>query len=172
MESQIQTLSYFSPLGKLQICYTPHGLQAISFIKSSSKKNAGSKVSFKTNKACDRLGKKILKSFDGYFEGKKKQIDLPIDWNAVSVTPFQQAVLKVMHQIPYGQTCSYGELAQAINRPRAFRAVGGVCHRNPLPLLIPCHRVIGKSGKLTGFAWGLKSKSWLIELESSIRQTH
>ena len=100
-----------------------------------------------------------------YLEGKRKQLDFPI---RMVGTPFQQRVWRALQQIPYGTTCTYGEIATAIGNPRASRAVGIGCNRNPLLLIVPCHRVIGVSGKLTGFAYGTGAKRWLLELESCI----
>lgn len=80
-------------------------------------------------------------------------------------TAFQQAVWEKLRTIPYGKTTTYGELARALNCPSAYRAVGGAVGRNPLSLLIPCHRVLGADGRLTGYAGGLRRKQWLLALE-------
>ena len=80
-------------------------------------------------------------------------------------TPFQCAVWEELRRIPYGTTCTYGEIAARLGRPKAVRAVGQANHHNPLPIFIPCHRVIGKSGALTGYAGGLALKQALLELE-------
>ena len=97
-----------------------------------------------------------------YLEGKRKQLDFPI---RMVGTPFQQRVWRALQRIPYGTTCTYGEIATAIGNPRASRAVGMACNRNPLLLIVPCHRVVGANGKLTGFAYGADAKQWLLELE-------
>ena len=81
--------------------------------------------------------------------------------------PFRLAVWKELQNIPYGQTTSYKEIAQKINKPKACRAVGMANNKNPLPIIIPCHRVIGSNGKLIGYAGGLKLKNYLLELEKS-----
>ena len=80
-------------------------------------------------------------------------------------TPFQKAVWAEMCRIPYGETRTYGQLAAAIGRPSACRAVGGACHCNPIAILQPCHRVVGRSGRLTGYAYGVEMKQYLLELE-------
>ena len=80
-------------------------------------------------------------------------------------TAFQQAVWAEMNKIPYGQTRTYGQLAAAIGRPKAARAVGGACHCNPIAIIQPCHRVVGSNGKLTGYAYGVEMKEYLLELE-------
>ena len=97
-----------------------------------------------------------------YLGGKRQQLDFPI---RMVGTPFQQRVWHALQQIPYGTTRTYGEIAIEIGNPRASRAVGMVCNKNPLLLIVPCHRVVGAGGKLTGFAYGTDAKQWLLELE-------
>lgn len=101
---------------------------------------------------------------DEYFQGKRTVFSLPFK---LTGTPFQLAVWKKLQNIPYGQTTSYKEIAQKINKPKAYRAVGMANNKNPLPIIIPCHRVIGSNGKLIGYAGGLKLKNYLLELEKS-----
>ena len=100
-----------------------------------------------------------------FLEGKRQQLDFPI---RMVGTPFQQRVWHALQQIPYGTTRTYGEIATAIGNPRASRAVGMACNKNPLLLIVPCHRVVGVNGKLVGFAYGTDAKRWLLELEKSI----
>jgi methylated-DNA-[protein]-cysteine S-methyltransferase len=100
-----------------------------------------------------------------FLRGERQQLDFPI---RMVGTPFQQRVWHALQQIPYGTTRTYGEIAAAIDNPRASRAVGMACNRNPLLLIVPCHRVVGANGTLTGFAYGTDAKRWLLELESSI----
>ncbi len=92
----------------------------------------------------------------------RREFDLPL---APKGTPFQKAVWAEMNKIPYGETRTYGQLAAALGRPKACRAVGGACHCNPIAILQPCHRVVGRSGKLTGYAYGVEMKQYLLELE-------
>ena len=94
-----------------------------------------------------------------YFEGERQTFTLPL---RLVGTAFQQEIWEVLRKIPYGQTCSYAAIAQQIGRPRAVRAVANAIGANPLSLLIPCHRVIGSSGKLTGYAGGLEAKRLLL----------
>ena len=101
---------------------------------------------------------------DEYFQGKRTTFSLPFK---LTGTPFQLAVWKELQNIPYGHTTSYKEIAQKINKPKAYRAVGMANNKNPLPIIIPCHRVIGSNGKLIGYAGGLKLKNYLLELEKS-----
>ena len=98
-----------------------------------------------------------------YLAGKRKKFDVKL---APKGTAFQQKVWKELLKIPYGQTRSYKDLAIAIGKPNAARAVGMALNKNPIPLIIPCHRVIGSNGSLTGFALGLETKRWLLEMES------
>jgi methylated-DNA-[protein]-cysteine S-methyltransferase len=100
-----------------------------------------------------------------YFAGTRKEFDLPLN---PAGTPFQNEVWAELVKIPRGETLSYSELAERVGRPGSHRAVGAANGRNPLPIVIPCHRVIGKSGKLTGYAGGLAAKQKLLELEGAL----
>lgn len=99
-----------------------------------------------------------------YFNGERKKFDLPIKWSG---TDFQNAVWKALTKIPYGETSSYSQLAEAVKNPKAVRAVGMTNGRNPIAIVVPCHRVIGKNGSLTGFGGGLKNKEILLKLENT-----
>lgn len=98
-----------------------------------------------------------------YFEGKRRQFDLELEPEA---TAFQRMVLAALTEIPYGQTATYQQIAERIGRPGAVRAVGAANGRNPLPVIIPCHRVIGSDGSLTGYGGGLAAKRFLLSLEA------
>ena len=98
-----------------------------------------------------------------YFSGKRQQFSLPL---AADGTAFQKSVWTALQQIPYGQTTSYGALAKLLDRPKAARAVGGACHHNPIVIVIPCHRVVGANGNLTGFGGGIPLKQALLALEA------
>jgi methylated-DNA-[protein]-cysteine S-methyltransferase len=102
---------------------------------------------------------------DEYFSGTRKQFDLPL---APQGTPFQTEVWHTLATIPYGETISYAQLAQRVGKPTAMRAVGAANGRNPLPIVLPCHRVIGADGSLTGFGGGLPTKQFLLELEGAL----
>lgn len=104
----------------------------------------------------------VVQQLGEYFAGERMQFDLELN---PSGTDFQLSVLDELIRIPYGQTASYSDIALRVGRPAAVRAVGAANGRNPIPIIIPCHRVIGKSGKLTGFAGGLALKQRLLELE-------
>lgn len=103
-----------------------------------------------------------FKQIDEYFEKSRKQFDLPI---RLDVTPFQAKVLAQMQQIGYGKVATYKDLAVAVGSPNGSRAVGGACNKNPIAIIVPCHRVVGSNHSLTGFAGGLSVKTLLLELE-------
>lgn len=112
----------------------------------------------------DSVFKQAEDQLNEYFEGERQQFDLKMK---PSGTPFQLSVLAALQEIPFGQTTSYRNIAESIGRPKAVRAVGAANGRNPLPIVIPCHRVIGADGSLTGFGGGLAAKSLLLNLESA-----
>lgn len=104
----------------------------------------------------------VIKQLDDYFSGKRTEFNFPVK---LIGTPFQKRVWDELKKIPYGETRTYGQIAKSIGEPNASRAVGGACHINPICLVVPCHRVIGGNGKLTGFAGGLAIKEKLLKLE-------
>lgn len=105
---------------------------------------------------------RIEEQLQRYFAGEPIAFDLPFDFIG---TPFQQTVWRVLVEIPYGQTISYSALAQKVGRPTAIRAVANAVGRNPLMILVPCHRVLGKNGRLTGYRGGLPTKQHLLDIE-------
>lgn len=108
-----------------------------------------------------------VRQIEEYFAGARQAFDLPLD---ATGTPFQRRVHVALRHIPYGETRSYSDIAAAIGRPRAVRAVGAANARNPLPIVVPCHRVIGKGGALTGFGGGLPAKRHLLALERRVAE--
>lgn len=108
------------------------------------------------------LTRKTVQELDEYFMGKRKNFTLPMTMEG---TPFQKNVWNALSHIPYGETRSYQEIADAAGSPKACRAVGMANHNNPLAILIPCHRVVGKDGSLTGYGGGLEMKQFLLDLE-------
>jgi len=108
----------------------------------------------------------VVNQLQGYFAGERQCFELPL---APSGTAFQQQVWSTLQKIPFGETWSYGQLAAHIGKPTASRAVGAANGLNPIPVIIPCHRVIGASGKLTGFGGGLDTKRYLLNLEAGVR---
>ena len=109
------------------------------------------------------LLERAARQLEQYFAGERRTFDLPL---ALEGTDFQRAVWRELERIPYGTTISYGELARRVGNPRASRAVGAANGRNPLPIVVPCHRVIGGDGRLTGFGGGLPVKEALLALEA------
>lgn len=113
----------------------------------------------------DALLKEAAQQLDAYFAGQLRDFDLPLD--CTQGTPFQQEVWRALQTIPYGEVRSYSALAQKIGRPKAIRALGAANGRNPLSIVVPCHRVIAANGDLQGYAGGLENKRRLLLLESS-----
>jgi len=111
----------------------------------------------------------VLDQLEDYFQGRRQVFDVPVDWSVM--TPFQQAALRAVYAIPYGQYVTYADIAQKIGRPQAVRAVGRANATNPMPVVIPCHRVLGSDGKLHGYGGpgGLDTKAWLLRLEGALR---
>lgn len=101
-----------------------------------------------------------------YFAGKRKNFDLPL---APKGTDFQKKVWKALTDIPYGETRTYGEIAAVVGNPKAARAVGMANNKNPIGIIVPCHRVVGADGKLVGYAGGMEKKEWLLNLEQEKR---
>lgn len=108
------------------------------------------------------LGIEIITQLDAYFSGLQKEFSL--DFSAKG-TDFQNAVWERIEQIPYGETKTYSQIARELGKPNSARAVGNACNKNPIPILIPCHRVVGSDGKLTGYAGGVGLKKTLLEME-------
>lgn len=108
------------------------------------------------------------KELGEYLNGKRSAFTIPIDWSLFR--PFQREALQVVFRIPYGETCTYHDIAIEIGRPNASRAVGRANATNPMPIIIPCHRVIGRDGKLHGYGGGegLKTKEWLLKMEGAV----
>jgi len=127
-------------------------------------------TSIKTEESTDPVGikepdaliKKAAKQLDEYFSGKRKHFDLPLHTKG---TEFQHKVWTALHDIPFGETRSYKQIAEAIGHPKAHRAVGMANNKNPIWIMIPCHRVIGADGSLTGYGGGTEMKKRLIKLE-------
>jgi methylated-DNA-[protein]-cysteine S-methyltransferase len=152
----MQRIEHPSPVGVLTLTAERTGLTGIYFDNHSV--GAPPPGDAAPNAHLDQARKQL----DQYFSGRRKVFDLPL---APSGTPFQMRVWVELLKIPFGETTSYGAIADALNNPNAVRAVGGAVGRNPISIIVPCHRVIGASGKLTGFAGGLPRKERLLGLE-------
>ncbi|WP_233267382.1 methylated-DNA--[protein]-cysteine S-methyltransferase [Paraglaciecola sp. L3A3] len=131
------------------------------------------KICFRHSKEMTELGNQhsqnALTQLAEYFAGQRAKFDLSLDTNG---TLFQQKVWQQLLTIPIGETCSYADIANKINNPKAVRAVGAANGKNPIAIIVPCHRVIGSNGSLTGYAWGTQIKADLLTLEQSFRQQH
>jgi methylated-DNA-[protein]-cysteine S-methyltransferase len=146
-----------SPVGRLLLAGDGSGLRLISFPGGRTKREALPAWREDAGPFAE-----AVRQLNAYFAGELTDFDLAL---APLGTPFQLSVWRALQRIPYGETRSYGELARAIGRPKASRAVGAANGSNPLPIVIPCHRVIGSTGKLTGFGGGLDTKAALLALE-------
>jgi len=149
-----------SPVGTLRLVADSYGLREIWFERERHPK----KASPNWIRAAEPLAFARVQ-LEEYFAGERQHFELPLHPHG---TPFQLAVWDELGRIPYGVTISYGELARRIDKPQAVRAVGAANGRNPLPIVLPCHRVIGADGSLTGFGGGLPTKRYLLMLEDSI----
>jgi O-6-methylguanine DNA methyltransferase len=155
-----------SPLGPITLITTARGLLYVCFPGREKSMKTWLKR-FAPRAEISLLRKSNLraeKQLKAYFQGKSRAFDLPLDLRG---TPFQIAAWKAIAQIPYGATATYGEIAKAIRRPGAARAVGGAANKNPTPVVVPCHRVIGSDGSLVGFGGGLRLKRLLLKMEGS-----
>jgi methylated-DNA-[protein]-cysteine S-methyltransferase len=146
-----------SPVGRLLVAGDAEGLRFVLF--GDGRSSVSPLPAWREN---PRPLAEAVRQLRAYFDGTLRRFDLPL---APEGTPFQQRVWRELCGIPYGETISYGELAQRIGNPNASRAVGLANGSNPISIVIPCHRVIGTSGKLTGYGGGLKNKEWLLTLE-------
>ncbi len=149
-----------TPVGRLTVAATDAGLHAIEFPENRHPQRRAGWV-----EADHPLLRQARGELDEYFAGTRRTFDLPLSPQG---TPFQRQVWLALASIPYGRTESYAQLAARVERPAAMRAVGGANGRNPLPIVLPCHRVIGADGSLTGFGGGLPTKRFLLQLEGAI----
>ncbi len=157
-----------TPLGDLRIAASDLGLVAIEWADSQPEFDS---YLARIKRPLQPDAKKIkpyAKELAEYLNRKRTAFTIPIDWTFF--TPFQREVLQAVFRIPYGETRTYAEIAREINRPRAWRAVGRANAANPMPLVIPCHRVIGADGKLHGYGGGqgLPTKEWLLKMEGAV----
>jgi methylated-DNA-[protein]-cysteine S-methyltransferase len=146
-----------SPIGRLLLAGESDTIKVIGF--SSGGKARGADPEWER---FDEPFRGVKKQLEEYFAGERHQFDLDL---APDATPFQAQVLEELRHIPYGETRSYRDVAVAVGNPKAVRAVGGANGNNPIPIVIPCHRVVGSDGSLTGFGGGLDSKRFLLDLE-------
>ncbi len=154
---------YHSPIGIIELVGGPDGLESCSLVKNQPEMAASQR------KARPPAGPEPLaaawRQLDEYFRGTRHEFQLKLK---PAGTGFQQQVWRQLRKIPYGQTRTYGQIAAACGRPKAARAVGQANHRNPLLIIVPCHRVIGANGSLVGFGGGLGRKRWLLAHEKKM----
>lgn len=168
-----------SPLGLLEIHASAAGIHAVHFPDVMTDRDLAGKrhtdfaetglhtspfklLRLESDSACESLLQAAVSQLTEYFAGQRSEFMLPL---AATGTTFQHQVWRQLAQIPYGQTESYGDLATKIGNKKAMRAVGAANGRNPIAIIVPCHRVIGADGKLTGYAGGLTRKIWLLQHE-------
>ncbi|MBP6346547.1 MAG: methylated-DNA--[protein]-cysteine S-methyltransferase [Neisseriaceae bacterium] len=152
-------LDYYLPhqaehLGLIRILASEKGLCRVDFVEAMAEPATPSDL---TATACAQL--------HAYFNHRLQHFTLPLDMGG---TAFQQQVWQALQTIPYGHTCSYADVSEHIQRPNAQRAVGAANGKNPISIIVPCHRVIGKSGQLTGYSGGLNIKAWLLQHEQQM----
>lgn len=149
-----------SPVGQLRLVVDEGGVRQIWFERERHPKHASPDWVRDAGRVAY-----LRKQLEDYFAGERQAFELPLSPHG---TPFQLRVWRELANIPYGETISYGELARRIEHPEAMRAVGAANGRNPIPIILPCHRVIGANGSLTGFGGGLPTKQFLLSLEDRV----
>src|SRR5215467_9252172 len=153
MQQEIRFAVMESPIGPLTLASTERGLVEVHFGEAIPPQGI----------IDESIHRQAIQQLQEYFDGKRTVFDLPLDLQG---TPFQKAVWARLQSIPYGETCSYGEIARSMGKPGAARAVGMANHDNPVAVVVPCHRVVGSDGSLTGYAGGLDVKKRLLDIES------
>ena len=165
---------YASPMGEMLAIASPAGLCLLEFVGQGGVAREQAQVQAARGGAPARPGANALTEQLGrelaeYFAGQRQRFDVPLD---LIGTPFQLRVWQALLAIPYGHTCSYGQQAQHIGRPTATRAVAAAHGQNKISIIVPCHRVIGSDGRLTGYGGGLPRKTWLLALERTGAPPH
>ncbi|MGD8470803.1 MAG: methylated-DNA--[protein]-cysteine S-methyltransferase [Desulfobacteraceae bacterium] len=143
---------HHSEIGPIEIVGNQKGILAVTFGADE----------FEIDRNLPAIMTECLRQMTEYFKGRRQKFSVPL---IMEGTNFQKAVWRQLQKIPFGRTASYGDVARAVGSPRAFRAVGNANNKNPISLIIPCHRVIGSDGKLVGFGGGIWRKEWLLEHE-------
>jgi methylated-DNA-[protein]-cysteine S-methyltransferase len=166
------TMSYSTrqidtPIGRLTLAASERGLCSIDFEGKSNNAEAGSRAEdLRPDADSERNLRRAEAALLSYFAGEMAALDgIPLDFSG---TPFQRKVWTALRRIPAGKTCAYSDIAREIGNPRAVRAVGTANGANPIPIIVPCHRVIGADGSLTGYGGGLDRKEWLLRHEGVV----
>jgi methylated-DNA-[protein]-cysteine S-methyltransferase len=160
----LRTITMSSPVGELRLIAGERGLRAILWGAEDATRIAS--IDDELIEGSAAALDEAVAQLEEYFAGTRREFDLPLDPQG---TPFQQAAWMVLRTIPYGRTISYGQQAMQLGDPKKARAVGAANGKNPLSIVVPCHRVIGSTGHLTGFGGGLEAKSWLLDHERQPR---
>ena len=151
-----------TPIGELLLAGDDDGLCLVSFPEGAMRRDPEPDWIYN-----EKPFAAALQQLTEYFAGERRTFDLPLK---LSGTEFQMSVLQALQEIPYGETTSYADIAERVGRPKAVRAVGAANGRNPIPIIVPCHRVIGSNGDLTGLGGGLDTKEALLRLEAEHSQ--
>lgn len=151
-----------TPIGELLLAGNEDALALVGFPEGRMRRDPEPDWIYK-----EKPFEEAIRQLGEYFAGKRRDFDLPLRLDG---TEFQLLVLQELRKIPYGETTSYRDIAARIGRPQAMRAVGAANGRNPIPIIVPCHRVVGASGDLTGFGGGLDTKEALLRLEAEHSQ--
>jgi methylated-DNA-[protein]-cysteine S-methyltransferase len=158
-----------SPFGELLLAATQRGLLRVAFPEEdvdSVLERLAHRVSPRIVQAPNRLDE-VRRELDEYFAGRRRSFEVPLDWSLVR-GPFGREVLRLTSEIPYGGVLSYGEVAADAGSPRGSRAAGNALGSNPIPIVVPCHRVLHTGGGLGGYGGGVDRKRWLLELEGAL----
>ena len=142
---------YESSIGLIEVTGTSDAVRSLNFVERRRERASS-----------NGLVENVVRQLKEYFEGDRREFDAPIDPQG---TAFQKTVWRRLLEVPYGQTASYRDIARAVGNPKAVRAVGGANGRNPIAIIVPCHRIIGSDGSMTGYGSGIWRKEWLLEHE-------
>ena len=155
-----------SPVGPLLVAVSTEGLAAISYsVRAEAELERIARIAGPCVLRSPRSVDEVRRELDEYFAGRRRVFDLTLDLRGMA--PFTFTVLQELARVPYGETTTYGALASRVGHPRAARAVGTVMNKNRIPIVLPCHRVVGANGNLVGYAGGLERKTALLELEGA-----
>ena len=166
MQSDVPVFSrgtFKAPFGVLTVVGSDRGIRYVMFNNDAHPKPL-ERLHISDSEIHDSVNDAITQ-LDEYFNGSRRDFELPLDLQG---TEFQVAAWNALADIPFGRTASYGQQAASIGRPKAVRAIGGANGRNPVAIVLPCHRIVGADGSLTGFGGGIEVKKWLLDHEQSI----
>lgn len=158
-EARVFKTYYKSPLGAIEILGTKEGIVSVNFVEGRVRSDA----------KIPRVITACRKQIDEYFKGRRKNFSLSL---LLHGTDFQKSVWQQLLKVPHGMTASYGAIAKSIRSPNAFRAVGNANNKNPIAIVVPCHRIVGSNGNLIGYGGGLWRKLWLLEHEGILVNGH